>query len=345
MRTESREIQELHRIRAFTAWFLLGASGLLFVHGGSAVALEDVIDLRSPPSERPVIEVGVLIVDVVEIDDRSQVFTADLVISARWEDPRLAGEGERRLALDDVWHPGIAILNERGMRRLFPEEVFVDAQGLAIYRQRLYGPLSARLDLHDYPFDRQSLPVRLMSALPTPQVDLALDPSRMGQIGDFSELGWTIEVGEPFVEAIQMQAIDRKLPQVVVPIEAERERAFFRWSIFLPLVLLILMAWTVFWIDKDRVPSQIALTTAAVFSIIAFRFSLRLMLPPVAYMTRVDLYLLGATLLVFAALGVAITVGRLVSQGRDEAVRRVQQWGRWVFLGAFLALTAGVLRW
>jgi len=58
----------------------------------------------------------------------------------------------------------------------------------------------------------------------------------------------------------------------------------------LPLALIVLMAWSVFWIDPALLPTQIGVSTASVFSLIAFRFGTRDLLPPVHYMTRGDFF-------------------------------------------------------
>jgi hypothetical protein len=107
-----------------------------------------------------------------------------------------------------------------------------------------------------------------------------------------------------------------------------------------PLVLLVLMAWSVFWIDPSLLPSQLAVSTASVFALITFRLSMRDLLPPVHYMTRGDVFLLGCTFLVFSAFGQAVLTGRLAKGGRESLARKLDRWSRWIYLAAF-----GLLYW
>jgi gamma-aminobutyric acid receptor subunit beta len=104
------------------------------------------------------------------------------------------------------------------------------------------------------------------------------------------------------------------------------------------------MAWCVFWIDPQYLPTQVGLSTASVFSLIAFRFSLRALLPKVDYMTYLDEFVLATTILVFLALGQAITTGRLAKIGHESLADRIDVWSRSIYLVAFALLIVFTLR-
>ena len=57
-------------------------------------------------------------------------------------------------------------------------------------------------------------------------------------------------------------------------------------------------------------------------------------------MTRGDYFVMGCTLLVFSALAQAVLTGRLSKTGREDLARRLDRWGRWVYLGALVLLSA-----
>jgi len=134
--------------------------------------------------------------------------------------------------------------------------------------------------------------------------------------------------------------LERHQMQIELPIHVNRRVAYYRWTMLAPLVLLVLMAWSVFWIDPSLLPSQLAVSTASVFALIAFRLSMKDLLPPVHYMTRGDVFLLGCTLLVFSAFGQAVLTGRLAKGGRESLARTLDRWSRWIYLAAF-----GLLYW
>ncbi len=93
-------------------------------------------------------------------------------------------------------------------------------------------------------------------------------------------------------------------------LNAEREAGFFVTKVIVPLGLIVFMAATVFWVDPENIGPQLGTSTASVLTLIAFQFSLVRMLPPVSYLTRIDLFVLGAMILVFMTLAEAIYTSR-----------------------------------
>jgi hypothetical protein len=95
------------------------------------------------------------------------------------------------------------------------------------------------------------------------------------------------------------------------------------------------MSWTAFWIQPNIVPPRIAISTASIFSLIAFGFSIRLSLPRVSYVTRADLFVIGCTLLVFLALGAAVIGSRWASADKLDRAIRLNAAIRWVYVALF----------
>ena len=126
-------------------------------------------------------------------------------------------------------------------------------------------------------------------------------------------------------------------------LQANRESRYFFWSAIFPLIFIVLMAWSVFWINPTHISTQIGVSTAAIFSLLAFRFSLMQMLPEVDYMTRLDKFLIASTALVFLALGESVLTSRYVDGGRPEIARRYDRIGRWIYLSIFLLVLISTL--
>ena len=121
-------------------------------------------------------------------------------------------------------------------------------------------------------------------------------------------------------------------------IKIARQPAYYIWKYVIPLCFIVLMSWSVFWLDPEHVGEQIGVATATTFALIAFLISLRQGLPQVAYLTRLDQLAVSATVLVFLALGEAIVTSRLTQRGQSELGRSLDRYGRWLFLGIFVAV-------
>jgi hypothetical protein len=179
-------------------------------------------------------------------------------------------------------------------------------------------------------------------ALGPEDLKLTVDKENSGRLETLSLAGWSVVTGG--VDVLPKRAEKLGLEQLVFHLTVTREIPFYRWSIFIPLCFIVLMAWCGFWIDPQILPPRIGLATATVFALIAFRFSLRALLPKVSYMTYLDEFVLACTVLVFFALGQSVVTGRLAKMGRESLAGRLDIWSRSVYLVAFVALTMLTLR-
>lgn len=320
------------------------AAALVPLEGGSQQAL--VGNRPDPEGVATKVTLAVLVIDVMDIDEASQTFSADLVVSARWSDPRLAfapqevGTSQMTVSVSEVWTPALMALNQRGYDSFMPDVVRIAADGSVQHLQRFQATLASTLELKDFPFDSQILPIRLVAYRYSPE-ELALDfdRERFLFLGEASVSGWQLRPGQVEVQPFSVPSTERQLAAITFKFEAVRETGYWAMSMMVPLALIVLMAWTVFWIHPTIVPPQVGVATAAIFSLIALRFSLQVMLPRVSYMTRADLFLLGVTLLVFAALGEVVVTARLARQGREELALTIDRWGRWIYLALFALIS------
>lgn len=305
--------------------------------------------VRPDPEGVPTpVDVNILIVDIPAISDVAQTFTADIHFSMRWKDPRLADPQlthDRKFPLEKIWNPQPGILNRRNLDIILPNLVRVDPQGNVLFTQRVYGDFAAPLDLRKFPVDKQVLLVEVVSYWYGPdELVFTSEENSKSHVKEFSLSGWHIL--SDFANVWEEHDAQSKLDVAHISwhIDIQRDRSHFRYNFFIPLVLILLMAWCVFWIDPNYLPSQIAVSTSSVFTLIAFRFSMALFLPRVSYMTIADKFTLGVTVLVFYALAQAISTGWLAKNNKEALAHAMDRWGRWVYLIIFaviLTITLG----
>ena len=329
---------------------LLAAALLVALGAVAPVAAQQARMVRPGIAEEatPVL-LSFVVVDVVEIDAVDESFELDFVISARWRDERLAWESDGETAamiygLDDIWHPRVTVLNSRGLTPMFPRELEVAPDGEVHYLQRFQGSLRMPLDLEDFPFDVQELAVRIIDVRYSPQeIRFEIDQERTLMLPSAALSGWRIELTGGRVEPLELA--EGILAGVTLRIEADRDPGHFIWTMMLPLALIALMAWMVFWIDPSSMPAQIGLSTASVFSLMAYRTAIRMSLPEVSYITRADIFILGTTALVFGALVHAIATGRLAKTGHEDLARRLDRWARGVYVALMAVIVTTTLLW
>lgn len=315
---------------------------------GSSPFAESRVTRPDPTGTPTDVAIGVFVSDIVEIDDVEQSYTADLWITARWRDRRVgaraAERATRRVSANVVWTPTLVFANGRGTAPVVADELELDGDEV-LSRRRVYVELSAPMDLRRFPDDRQSLPLRIVSGREqADELTLTVDDAATGAVDELSVVGWQLSVAEVRSAVFLHPASGLRFSEIRYPLAAARDPGFYRITMLAPLAFIVLMAWTSFWIDPGRLEAQVAITTASVFTIIAFRITLRSFLPPVAYMTKADYFVLGCTVLVFAALGHAVLTGRLVLRDRHARARQLDRWARWSYPTALLILV-GFLAW
>lgn len=129
-----------------------------------------------------------------------------------------------------------------------------------------------------------------------------------------------------------------RVPGFVFRFEAERYRGYYLWQVVLPLAVVVAMSWAAFWVGRDLVGVRLGVATSSILTLIAYRFVLASLLPRLPYMTRMDHFTVGSTLLVFLALIVVVLTSYLSGNRREAQARRVDLCARFVFPATFLLL-------
>lgn len=331
---------------------LLALVSILLPSGKSvraqAVAIGSDADVRPDPKGTATkVLVSLFVIDIREIDEAKQHMTVDLVIRMQWKDPRLALQSQdesaraRRMALDEVWNPQIFATKPQGLTRVGPNRVRVDPDGTVTYRQRFLGNLGVNLDLKEFPLDQNALSIHLVSFDHTPdRVEIVLDDERTGRADAFSIEGW--DIGEISAERAlsSVSPNHRNLAAVHYTLPAKRQVGFYLWKVIVPLTLIVFMSWAVFFIEPAHLGVQIAIATSSVLTLIAFYLHLGTLLPQISFLTRLDFFILGATILVFLAFGEAIVTSLQTRYDRHEEALRLDRLCRLVFPLGFLGLVA-----
>jgi len=310
---------------------------------------------RNPPGSngQPVqVKIGILLIDVVEIDDVTESFTADLKVRVRWKDPRLSAAAvghsleNCRLLIDDVWTPDIQPINQRGTVKKGKLQYSVASDGTVSAVARVFTILSNPLDLHDFPFDTQHLRIKFASMKYNPnEVTFITDEARTGRLEGLSIPGWKLLNNFSDDTLAPLQGAVRDHPRFDHLIVIERQSSYYVWKFIVPLCFIVLMASGVFWLNPAGVQTQIGVGTASVFTLIAFLLGLRVVLPRVPYLTRMDELVLAATVLVFLALLEVIITSRLAQKGQTQLAQRIDRYARWMYPLAFLVLLVFSLKW
>lgn len=329
---------------------LLFISHSLFAQDAGPSSLELVGERPNAGGEATEVTVTLYLIDIDRVDDVNQRFDIDMFLHVAWQDPRLAaGDGRdagrsRAMPLNEIWSPRGLVVNDRGLEPQLPMVATVDDQGNVQYRQRLAGKLAVDMDLRDFPFDTQILPIEIISYQYSPEHVRFASPKALSLDNHaVSTDGWEYRMLEPEIGEFSISTTGSVRPQLTFGIEAKRYSRYYVVTMLLPIALILFMSWTAFWLQPDIIPTRIGISTASIFSLIAFGFSMRLSLPPVAYVTRADIFVMGSMLMVFLALAVAVIGSRWANSDRLPQASRLNSIARWGYVALFFVVATAAL--
>lgn len=289
------------------------------------------------------VKVGYVVLDIDGVSSAQQSFTLNVFFRARWHDPEQAHDGEKAIIKDlgDVWHPNIQITNRKKAFDTMEDIVTIEPDGMVSYSQRIWGDFSQILDLADFPFDSQKFEVDLVSVGHTPEeVQFVLDELDESGISDqFSLPDWHVTGHKAWGYNGTIFKGMEPIPMFTISLEAKRYTWYYLVKVIMPLLMIVAMSWIVFWIDPDQASIQIGAATTSMLTLIAYRFTIDRLVPAVSYLTRMDEFILSATILVFITLCEAVTTSVMTKHGKSDLALKIDKWFRFIIPVSFIALT------
>lgn len=272
---------------------------------------------------RVTVSVGVVIVGLYNIDDRAQTWEADYYLYESWR-PTTG------------FTPQTEVVNETSSHSGHFDETVLE-QGRCLRTRRLHSTLHSPFNLRRFPFDHQSLTLRFSDA-ERPSSDVIFDRMPFGPtVGDDARgeaLSWVVDPSPRFAVVTRPFAHRPSAPGyavATVTIHVARRPGFYFTRFFLPLLLILAVAFTVFWIHPDDLGSQASIGVTCLLATIAFQSAQANTLPAVDYLTIADRIYATSYTLVALALLESVYTNILARRGHHHRAARVDRAARVLF--------------
>ena len=105
------------------------------------------------------------------------------------------------------------------------------------------------------------------------------------------------------------------------------------------------MSWIVFWIPSSQIGPRVSVSVTAMLTLTAYRFAIGASLPKIAYLTRLDWFILGSSILVFVSLVEVVVTTSLVERDKVPLARRINRSMRFLAPVLFLLVAFASLFW
>ena len=313
-------------------------------HSQSTDGLELLL-FREAPNEPREVRIGVKIEQIYFVDQKAENFGVVGSLRLEWEDPALAFDA-RELGREfrvfepeafkaftnenSLFRPGFLIQNQQGRRFTQVANFIVFPDGKASYLEQFTAVLQAPdFNFVKYPFDTQKFFLRVISTYPERFVKYV-------PLKDFSALG--IELGEEewlltdsWTEVTTQEGLTG-LPssRFSFGFKGHRHLDYYILRIFTPLIILVVVAWAIFFLEEYRRRIDIAGANLLIF--VAFNFAISGSLPRLGYVTFLDFIL--AAMFVITGLIIVFNVGlrKLKITGREELARKIDFYAiKWIY--------------
>jgi hypothetical protein len=239
------------------------------------------------------------------------------------------------------WWPALHAVNgvggyDRGILRMI-----VQADGTTTNRTRLRMTLRAPLDFREFPFDRQVLPVHVESVTePAARLSLSAAEDFAGFADGFAMPEWRL-AGMRIDHAVGERVQERQdYERVTFSITVERLAGYYVWKIMLPMAIIVMISWIVFWMTDETLGRRAGVSATGMLTVIAYQFVVAGSLPRFPYLTVMDRIALVSLMSIAATMGVNL----LASRRQPEERLRLDRSCRVLFPLAFAAaLTLALL--
>jgi len=103
---------------------------------------------------------------------------------------------------------------------------------------------------------------------------------------------------------------------LVVTLDMNRQSCFSLRLVILPLILIVMLSWAVFWMDRSSLGERMGISFVGILTAVAYQITLGVILPHVAYFTFVHGFLNLSMLLMAATFLINLVVGAAERRGQ-----------------------------
>jgi len=316
----------------------------------------DTATAVSPPQLPTEVAVGAFLIGLSQVSEPSDPFpTIDLemFVNLSWKDPRLALGDENALPrvfqgeeaeekLSEIWSPDIEIQNEVVQRQTESVELTILADGSVDYEERFGATLNAELDLHEFPFDRQTMDMELQSFVwDGGQVSFVANEPQTGFDAGFETPEWSVTAVEGLIGFRSDVRDETEFASYTFRIHAKRHAGHYLLRFVLPLLFVMTMTWLAFW---EPVEQRYRIGFLALLTVVATHAVVSGSLPRLGYATLADMILIVCYLTATALVAVSIVVRKIAEGGDVDRARKVDNWARRLLpVAAFIILGVAAL--
>jgi hypothetical protein len=123
----------------------------------------------------------------------------------------------------------------------------------------------------------------------------------------------------------------KPVSELIFTITLQRESASIVWKVILPLIILVLLMWAIFWMEVDNLSDRLNVAFIGILTIVAYQFLIEGSMPRISYFTFTDTVLLYSFVVMCLAVFESLILYSMCKAGKKDLAERVDHVARWAF--------------
>ena len=260
------------------------------------------IPVQEPKQDLPIeVKLTLNINKIFDIKPVDESFTIDAYLAADWIDPRAGAfvqEGDH-ITLEDsqvdnvrnvIWDPAFEIINITGPKEISNKRIIVYKDGRIFYNERFKAVMSSKMNFRAFPFDSQDLKIIIE---PFSYSSSKLRFSEKSRVFPSESDAWPMtewqvtdracQVADQPYEYLADSTAEKMFTQFAFTVTVNRIPSYFILQIMLPLIIIMLCAWSIFFVRDNT--TQLSLISTLMLTVYAFNFFITDSIPKLPYST------------------------------------------------------------
>ena len=293
--------------------------------------------------------------NIDKIDDKAETFQFTGVLTLTWQDKRQAFDPDKERVQEKIyqggyqfnevspaWYPQVVLVNESGMYEKHGVLLRVQPDGTSTLIETINAIAKTNFNMRRHPFDAQRLEAIfevfgfdssevVFEAKPTP-----VDPSwQEVRISQWQLAGIRSSTGEHIAPSSGKRGASSTF---TVRMEVQRNSFFFVRLVVIPLTLIVVLSWSVFWMDRSSLGDRINVSFLGILTAVAYQFVVGGILPHISYFTLINAFLNLSFLVMCATVVINLVVGEYDKKGKPDVGDLIDYRCRWIFPQVYFGL-------